>query len=185
VPYANNNYRTDIMLQEEEFEIFDTDGALIGRLPRSRVHAEGQWHKSAHVFLFNSVGRLWVQRRAADKDICGGLWDYSVGEHLRPGESYLQAAHRGLEEELGLRDVALLRFGAIQRARNELPELGILDCELQQAFKGVHDGPLLPDSVEVAEVRVVSPAALEDWIATEPDQFTPWFRRDLVSYGIL
>lgn len=173
------------MQQEEEFEIFDTDGTLLGRRPRSQVHREGHWHKSTHVFLFDTRGRLWLQRRVPHKDICGGLWDYSVGEHLKPGESYLEAAHRGLEEELGLRDVALMRFGELQRASNELPALGILDRELQQAFKGVHDGPLAPNAAEVDEVRALSTAALKDWIAEKPEQFTPWFRRDLVSYGIL
>jgi isopentenyl-diphosphate delta-isomerase len=173
------------MQEEELFETYTPDGEPLGRLPRSRVHAEGFWHKSTHVFLFDGAGRLWVQRRAAHKDICGGLWDYSVGEHLKPGEGYLEAAHRGLEEELGLRDVVLVRFGGLERARNELPDLGIHDYELQQAFKGVHDGPLAPDPSEVAAVQAVPLAALAAWVAARPDEFTPWFRRDLVTYRIL
>ncbi|MCB1685469.1 MAG: NUDIX domain-containing protein [Pseudomonadales bacterium] len=173
------------MSEEEEFEIFDAEGRLLGRMPRSRVHAEGHWHKSAHVYLYDDAGRLWMQKRVIDKDICGGLWDYSVGEHLQPGETFLEAAHRGLEEELGVRESALVCLGEPRKGRAEFPELGILDCELQQAFKGVHDGPVTANAAEVEKMRAVTLAELERWVSARPADFTPWFLRDLEVYGIL
>ena len=36
------------------------------------------------------------------KRIGAGLWDLSLAEHLSPGESYRDAAIRGLGEELGI-----------------------------------------------------------------------------------
>jgi isopentenyl-diphosphate Delta-isomerase len=36
------------------------------------------------------------------KRIGPGLWDVSLAEHLNPGESYAEAAIRGLKEELGI-----------------------------------------------------------------------------------
>lgn len=170
---------------EESFEIFSHDGSYLGQAPRTRVHREGLWHKSAQVFLFDDAGRLYLQRRAEDKDVCGGLWDHSVGEHLKPGESYLAGAERGLVEELGVRGVGLEPLGQPVAARLDQPELQIHDNELQQAFRGVYSGPLTPDPVEVAEVRAVDLTTLDDWIRAAPEDFTPWLLRDVVRCGIL
>lgn len=149
------------------------------------MHAEGLWHKSAQVFLFSSDGRLYLQRRVADKDVCGGLWDQSAAEHLQPGETHLEAAHRGLEEELGITGVVLTPVGEPFAGRLDQPELGVRDYELQQAYQGTYDGPVEPNPAEVAEVRPVDLEALAEWVRAEPCAFTPWFVRDVVRCGIL
>ena len=169
----------------EEFEIFTEAGELLGLAPRSRVHACGLWHKSAQIFLFDGQGHLYLQRRVANKDVCGGLWDLSVAEHLRPGETYSAAARRGLAEELGvLADVHLEPLGEPFAGRLEQLDLGIRDYELQQTFRALWDGPLHPDPAEVAETRRTTLADLATWLKRSPEQFTPWFRRDVVRCGI-
>lgn len=170
---------------EEHFEIFTAEGNLIGTAARSRVHAEGLWHKSAQVFLFDSDQCLYLQRRAAAKDICPGLWDQSAAEHLTPGETYLQGALRGLREELGVRGVELSPIGEPFAGRLDQPEFGVRDYELQQAFRGRWDGPIEIDPAEVAEVRPVALDALARWVREAPEDFTPWFLRDVVRCGIL
>lgn len=169
----------------EQFETFDDQGNRIGLAPRPRVHAAGLWHRSAHVFLFTAAGDLYVQRRAADKDIYAGRWDYSVGEHLKPGESYLEGALRGLLEELGVEDVSLTPLGQVRQNVTAIPEQGILDREFQQAFRGICDGTITPDPDEVAGVRILSLTDLAQWISREPAAFTPWFLRELRFQAIL
>lgn len=164
--------------QEEQFEIFTETGERLGLAPRSRVHAEGLWHKSAQVFLFDAAGRLYLQRRVADKDVCPGLWDLSAAEHLTPGETYLEGALRGLREELGVTGVTLEPLGEPFHGRLDQEDLGIRDYELQQAFRGAWAGTLHPDPAEVAEVRSMDPDALSQWTRTHPEDFTPWFLRD-------
>lgn len=170
---------------DEPFEIFSEAGELLGQAPRRQVHANGYWHKSAHVFLYRPDGALYLQRRAADKDVCPDLWDQSAAEHLRPGESYHQAALRGLSEELGISGAALEPLGELFKSRLEQPALGIRDYEFQQAFQGAWDGPLHPDPAEVAEVRAVTLPALAREVREAPHAFTPWLRRDLTRCGIL
>lgn len=171
--------------EEEHFEIFSEAGDSLGTAPRSRVHAEGLWHKSAQVFLFDSHGKLYLQRRVDHKDVCPGLWDQSAAEHLTPGETYLQGALRGLKEELAVSGVALTPLGEPFAGRLDQPELGIHDYELQQAFHGIWAGPVQADPAEVAEVRTVALEDLADWVRTSPDDFTPWFLRDAVRCGVL
>ena len=160
----------------ELFETYDEAGRPLGQRPRGHVHASGLWHRSVGVFLFDTAGRLLLQRRATGKDVGAGLWDYTVGEHLRPGESYLAAARRGLAEELALEDVTLCRLGPVRRYRLDLPELKIHDYEFQQTFRGGFTGSPVPAADEVAAVRAVDRIALAHWMRRRPEAFTPWLR---------
>jgi isopentenyl-diphosphate delta-isomerase len=163
-------------MNDETVQTYDANGMLAALVQRSRVHREGLWHRATSVFLFRSDGRLLVQRRSAHKDICPGLWDLSVAEHLQPGESYEQGAVRGLREELGVGQVVLEAIGGVARARIEIPERGVKDYELQQSFRGVFDGELRPDANEVAELATISLGELELAFRDKPDDFTSWFR---------
>jgi isopentenyldiphosphate isomerase/2-polyprenyl-3-methyl-5-hydroxy-6-metoxy-1,4-benzoquinol methylase len=94
---------------EEQFDIFDAENASpVGRVSRSVVHQTGLLHRGVHIVIFRRSGGeaggrdLLLQLRADDRDVCPGRWDLSCGEHLTPGESYADAAARGLREELGL-----------------------------------------------------------------------------------
>jgi isopentenyldiphosphate isomerase len=169
----------------EYFETWDDHGRPTGLIAREIVHARGLWHKSAHVFLFNVRGELLVQRRADDKDLYPGRWDFSVGEHLQPGESYLDGALRGLREELGVNGIVLEPLLGERRASFCITEWNVLDRELQRSFRGRYDGAVAPDPVEVAAVRHVPLTELAGWIRREPDAFTPWFIHELDTLKLL
>ena len=169
----------------EYFETFDANGVPQGLVSRSQVHARGLWHKSAHVFLFTPNEELYLQRRAHDKDLYANLWDYSVGEHLTPGETYHAAAQRGLQEELGVSGVALQALGEARPSSFIVAEQHIADQEFQQAYRGTYAGSVHPDPAEVAEVRTIGLAELARWIDHAPEQFTPLFVRDIVDLGFL
>lgn len=173
------------MTVEEEFDVFDAEGMLVGRAPRSEVHRRGLWHKAVNVLLFASDGRLYLQRRAATKDVWPNAWDVSVGEHLQPGELPIDGAHRGLQEELGVTGVALSPLGAMTRARVEIAEHGIIDQELQQSFTGTYDGPIDADVTEVAEVKLVDRETLVRDVVRVPERYTPWLRERLARMGWL
>lgn len=169
----------------EQFEIFDRSGRPLGLAPRERVHREGLWHKSVNVYLFRSDGRLLLQRRSQSKDICPGVWDLSVGEHLQPGETYEQAARRGLEEELGVTDAELRPVGGVLTGCFDYPERGMKDCELQQSFVTETDAGITPAADEVAELALVDLAELRREFELYPERYTPWFRARSVELGIV
>ncbi len=168
---------------EEMFEVFDADGSLLGRERRSEVHRRGLWHKAVNVLLFSSDGRLYLQRRAANKDVWPDAWDVSVGEHLKPGESAIDGAHRGLEEELGVSGVLLTALGEITSARIDIPALDLHDYEFQQSFRGTYDGAMRPDPREVAEIRLMDRDSLIAAIALTPERYTPWLKERLTRLG--
>lgn len=170
---------------DEQLETFDEDGHPRGLAERSRVHATGLWHRATHVWLFGPDERVLMQRRASSKDVAPGCWDLSLGEHLQPGETYEQAAQRGLAEELGISSIALAALGGVRPMRLDLPAAGIRDYELQQSFRACHDGALEPDPAEVAELRWFTPVELTRELRQRPDAFTPWCRQDIAELALL
>lgn len=91
---------------EEIFPIVDEDGKVVGTAPRSVCH-DGKsmlLHPVVHLHLFNSSGRLYLQKRSQNKDIQPGKWDTAVGGHIAPGEDVEAALRREASEELGLTD---------------------------------------------------------------------------------
>jgi isopentenyl-diphosphate Delta-isomerase len=169
----------------ELFETFSSDGAPTGLVARSEVHRLGLWHRASNVLLFHPDGRLYLQRRAASKDVWPDAWDISVGEHLQPGETYQQAAYRGLAEELGVIATTLAPLGGVTRGCVDIPELGIHDHELQQSFRGVYAGSIRPDPGEVAEVKLLALRSIARDVAAHPGNYTPWLRSRLTEFGYI
>lgn len=90
-------------MSEELLEVVNEQGEVVSVAPRSVIHGNPDLiHRVVHVLVFNSKGRLALQRRALSKDVAPGKWDTSVGGHVEPGEGLLEAAMRELEEELGV-----------------------------------------------------------------------------------
>jgi isopentenyl-diphosphate delta-isomerase len=169
---------------EEQFDTFDEMGHPTGRASRSTAHRQGLWHRAANVFLFLPDGRLLIQRRQVGKDVCPGAWDLSVAEHLKPGESFEEAALRGLREELGVGAITLEAVGGAVKSRLEVAALRIKDYEFQQSFRGTFGGRISPDPAEVMEIRAVGLDELEADFAERPEDFTPWFRRRAAELGL-
>ncbi|KAF8072466.1 ypel3 [Scenedesmus sp. PABB004] len=171
---------------DELFEVVDADGMPLRVVRRAEVHAAGLLHRAVYVWLFDRAGRLLLQRRAPEKKIGGGQWDLSVAEHLAVGESFRDAAVRGLAEELGVPGAAAAALPAAPLCpahRRSLlvpgpPRYEDNELVVSYALRGF-DGEVSANPAEVAEVRWVSPAALVDEIAAAPDAFTQWCREEL------
>ena len=88
---------------EEFLAVVNENDVAVGKKPRRLVHTQGLRHRSAHVLVFNSAGKLLIQLRGPSKDEYPLFWDVSVGGHVGPGETYEQAARRELDEEMGLK----------------------------------------------------------------------------------
>ena len=150
----------------EFFDIVDSEGTVIGSAPRSECHGNPSLvHRTAHVVVFSSDGRMLLQKRAADKDVQPSKWDTAVGGHLGLGEDYETAARREMAEELGLPENTPLRFLFDSRIRNEI------ESENVRVFATVHDGPFAFQESEIDEVRFWSDGEIDAALGT--GVFTP------------
>jgi isopentenyl-diphosphate delta-isomerase len=94
---AQPNYRDEIL------PVVDENDLEVGSAPRAEIHAKGLLHRAVHILVFDKKGRIYLQRRSADKDTHPLKWTSSASGHVDPGESYEQAAQRELMEELSLK----------------------------------------------------------------------------------
>jgi isopentenyldiphosphate isomerase len=91
-------------MAEEQIDILNPDGTPAGyACGRTRVHAEGLWHRTIHVWAFNPEGKILFQLRARVKENNPGLLDTSCAGHISAGDTSVNAAVRELREELGVR----------------------------------------------------------------------------------
>jgi isopentenyl-diphosphate delta-isomerase type 1 len=157
-------------MPDELLDAVNENDEVTGQAMRSAVHRQGLWHRGAHVFLFNENNEMLIQRRSADRSNSPSLLDCSVSEHVQAGEGYLEAALRGLIEELGLKSIELKLVGKIQM------EYGPNDNEISVIYEGKVD----PDKVqfdreEISEVGYMSLDEIKEGIMREKEIFCGWF----------
>ncbi len=158
-------------MNEERVILVDADDVEVGTMSKSRAHRKGRLHRAFSIFIFNSEGRLLLQRRAQGKYHSGGLWTNSCCSHPRPGESVSQAATRRLKEELGVSCALSPEFNFTYRA-----EVGkdLIEHEFDHVLFGTYDGPVLPDASEVSDVRWMRMNDLADDLRTSGSNYTAW-----------
>lgn len=96
-----------MMVQNEIVVIVDEKNNVIGAQTRSVMRKQGLIHRAAYILVFNSSGKIFVQKRTLSKDVYPGYYDVAAGGVVLHGETYEESAIRELEEELGIGDVAL------------------------------------------------------------------------------
>jgi isopentenyldiphosphate isomerase len=110
----------------EIVDIVDQNDNVIGTAPRKGIHNTDKLHRSAHVFLINSEGKIWLELRAMHCDNYPGYYSSSVAGHISSGEDYLTGAKRETEEELGIKNLELKfehKFPPTKESMNEFISL--------------------------------------------------------------
>ena len=77
----------------EKFDLYDKDRQLTPfTMERGKPVPDDLYRTVVHIALFNSEGKMLIQKRQKNKSSWADLWDFTVG-----------GAQRELEEELGLK----------------------------------------------------------------------------------
>jgi isopentenyl-diphosphate delta-isomerase len=161
---------------DELLDLIDEDNRVIGQATRRATEIDGLLHRTVNVLLFDTVGRVCLQRRAAVKRVAPLAWDISVAEHVRPGESNAEAAIRGLREELSVdAQVSDPDLFLIHETRYTIDGVAFFDRERAALLIARSDAQVAHDPGEVEAVRWASPAEIDAELAATPEGFTPWF----------
>ncbi|HTF04267.1 MAG TPA: isopentenyl-diphosphate Delta-isomerase [Bacteroidia bacterium] len=162
------------MSTKQEYVILvDANDNETGTAEKMEAHRSGTLHRAISVFIFNSEGKWLLQKRAEGKYHSGGLWTNACCSHPRPGEDTATAAHRRLQEEMGIRCDLNHAFAFTYRA--ELDH-DLIEHELDHIFIGRTDAVPNPDPGEVSGWKYFSTQELETALKESPDQFTEWFK---------
>ncbi len=137
----------------------------------------GLLHRAVAVLVSRSGGEILLQRRSRYDNWHPGMWTLSCTGHVRSGETYLMAARRELNEELGL-------VSPITRlTKLLLPAIksrGLVEREYVTLFAAVTDQEVTIDPVELDSVEAFTPRALEKMMARR--SLTPDAKLLLVEY---
>ena len=162
--------------ESEELILVDREDREIGHISKADAHdGAGVLHRAFSLFLFNDAGELLLQQRAPGKRLWGGYWSNSCCSHPRRGETLAVATSRRLRDELNFDTDLEHVYWFCYEAR--FGEAGS-ENELCHVFLGKASDALRPNDSEIAAIRYVSPAALDEGFRSQPDSFTPWFRQE-------
>ena len=167
----------------KEFVVLvDQDDQKLGLMEKQQAHVAGLLHRAFSVFVFNSNGELMIQQRAASKYHSPTLWTNTCCSHPRDNETYEQAAHRRLKEEMGFDCDLEFKFSFIYKAHldNNLTE-----HELDHVFIGTYNDEPKLNPEEVMAYRWFDLMDLKKDIEKNPQNYTAWFKiifENYVSY---
>ena len=176
-----------MILDFDKVELLDpVDERTIGSVDKLAAHRDGAYHRAISVLLVDGERRHILQRRAAGKYHCAGLWANACCSHPAPGELSAAATERRLAEEMGVAP-PLYRLGVIRysAAVPALPHLAnsdgnLIESERVALYCGRADDSLAPNPLEVSETMALSQADALDMPAASQ---APWLRLYLRTFG--
>lgn len=149
--------------------IVDENDNPTGSASMDEAQRKGLYHRIVRVFVFNSNGELFLQKRSKNMANFPGLWDQSVGGHVDAGEDNLTAAIRETKEEIGLENIDLTEIGTYKVERTvgdrHFNRFNVL-------YSTVSDDPLKLDPEEVDDGKWVTLDELDGLVAKYPADFT-------------
>ena len=161
------------MSEIEHVVLVDDRNREIGTAPKATIHTrETPLHRGFSLFLFDSAGRLLLQRRALDKRTWPGVWSNSCCGHPASGETVVEAARRRAAFELGW--TAIDPWVVVDDFRYRAELNGVVEHEICPILAArVAEAPR-PNPDEVAALRWIGWSEFVDSIRREPEAWSPW-----------
>jgi isopentenyldiphosphate isomerase len=155
---------------DELLDIVDDEDIIIDQQMRSVAHQLGLQHRGVHVFLFTPERKLLVQKRSKDRAQYSSALDCSVSEHIKAGESYLEAAVRGMKEEMGVEGIEVKPLVKFRM------NYGVNDNEISTLYEGMVDPAKVKfDPVEIEEINYYTLNELQQMVNEGEVTFCGWF----------
>lgn len=145
----------------------------LGHMEKLEAHRQGKLHRAFSVMVFNSSKELLLQRRAMGKYHSEGLWTNTCCSHPQPGETILQAAHRRLNEEMGIKSALRETFHFIYEAHLDN---ALIEHELDHVLIGFSDEEPVINPDEALDYKWMALTDIEADIKAHPSSYTAWFK---------
>jgi len=162
--------------ESEDLILVDADDNEIGYRSKTECHNDaGILHRAFSVFLFNDAGQLLLQKRSSGKRLWPGFWSNSCCSHPRRSESLQIATARRLSDELNISTALEFVYQFCYQAHYGAAGS---EHELCHVFLGRAGDNVLANDSEIESIRFVAARELDAEFATNPQQFTPWFKQE-------
>ena len=185
----HNLSQADMM--SENCILVDSDDHAIGSASKMECHiGDGKRHRAFSVLLFDSKGRLLMQRRSLDKITFPGVWANSCcshpldidGENGDTVTGVISAAKRKLDQELGIpisitSEWEFIHLGCFEYSCRW--DENWVEREIDHVLAVRADVEVTPNPNEIAEVQWVELKTLDQIMCGEEwgdRAIAPWFR---------
>jgi 8-oxo-dGTP pyrophosphatase MutT (NUDIX family) len=148
---------------DELVDIVDEFDHVVDSVPRRVMRAERLRHRAVFIAVVDGMGRLLVHRRSPAKDVWPGWCDIAVGGVVGAGETYLEAAHRELAEEIGVTTETLAELDLGESRPYDDDQVSLL----ARCYSVTSEGPFTFDDGEVVEAWWVHRDGLDDLLVRE------------------
>jgi isopentenyl-diphosphate delta-isomerase len=163
----------------DDILLVDEENNPIGTGEKMDVHRRGILHRCFSIMVYNSKREVLLQKRAASKYHCPGLWSNACCSHPKLGEHLLVSARKRLKEEMGI-DIPIKEMGVEFIYKIKLGDL--YEHEYDHVLYGQFDGQPKPDPQEADDWKWMPFGELREDMKKNPEIYTPWFRL-IVSQG--
>ncbi|TFG95447.1 MAG: isopentenyl-diphosphate delta-isomerase [Calditrichales bacterium] len=165
-----------VSFDEELLIVVDEDDNVLDYKSKAECHQGGGiLHRAFSIFIFNSRHELVLQQRSAQKLLWPLFWSNSCCSHPRKGETLEQAAHRRLEQELGISTP--LKYLYTFQYQATYKTIGS-ENERCAVLIGHSDAPVSVNKNEIAEWKYISLDKLNTELAGQGETYTPWFKME-------
>lgn len=138
----------------------------IGVVERGSVFEQRANFRVVHIFVFDTTGRLLLQRLGRKRERNPLRWGSSVAGYLHAGESYKAAARRRLREELDL-EAPLDPVGKTMMIDRGCRKFIMLYRTTVSASE-----PRIAEKEHIEEIRFWELREIEEWLARNSEAFT-------------
>jgi isopentenyl-diphosphate delta-isomerase len=160
-------------MNKEMVILVDKDDNELGLMEKLEVHQKGLLHRAFSVFLLNDSNQLLLQKRALDKYHSPGLWTNTCCSHQRKNEKTIDAAHRRLFEEMGIKSELKLFTSFIYKAEFDN---GLIEHEFDHVIVGSFVGNPVINQLEVCDWKWEDLDLIKENLKTYPNDYTEWFK---------
>jgi 16S rRNA (adenine1518-N6/adenine1519-N6)-dimethyltransferase len=152
----------------EIFDVVDERDQVRRQATRHEVHKNGWRHRAVHIFVYNSAGELFLQKRSRWKDAHPLRWDSSAAGHVNAGDDYAETALREVKEEMGVEVQGVELLARIEAN-------AMTGWEFVRLFRAEHEGPFRLPPAEIETGGFFPLRVIREWIARRPEDFATGF----------
>lgn len=162
---------------EEQVVLVDHNNEVLGIMPKMEAHQKGVLHRAVSIMIYNTNGEILIQQRSAKKYHWPLIWCNACCSHPRLNESFEDAAHRRVFEELGIKLELTELFSFIYKTQDKITQL--IEHEYDMVFKGMYNDEIPFNNDEIETVKWIQPELLQKDIKEYPEKYSFWFKEIL------
>ena len=157
----------------ENVILVDKNNNPIGLCEKLTAHRKGLLHRAFSILIYNEKREILLQKRSKTKYHTPGLWTNTCCSHPLNNETYTEATHRRLMEEMGMtcnlnEDFSFIYFSKLNS--------NLYEHEHDTVFLGETNAIPKINKIEVSEFKYINYYELKNEIKLMPNNFTPWFK---------